>query len=162
MSLLITGFAVAAGMALLLASVKSKPDHLDGKKVMSYGVPLKIFSAITIVAFIGVSLAASQAKSREMVMTLISTVVFFLASISLIMEFFIVEISYNDDNIFTKSAWRKSRIIPWTDVKDIVYSRSMQWHVISTYNNGSIRIHDFLGGKVEFLNSVKSIVKNRH
>jgi len=67
------------------------------------------------------------------------------------LEFSWVRILFDEQGITTRSPWRRSRQVPWAEVKKVSYNAILQWHVIATRGHGKIRMHDYLSGIPEFL-----------
>ena len=66
--------------------------------------------------------------------------------IPLFLEAQFVKITWDNQNIYTKSPWRKSRIIPLSSVTKSDYSYSLNWYRIYTQDHGIIRLHQFAYG----------------
>lgn len=159
MSAVLSGIAGAVGVAILMATVNSKPKINGNTVIIQYGMPLKVFAVISFIFAIYVSYLAIKAVPDRVIPTTLAAILLYLASISLMLEFIVVNISYDGNKIYTRSPWRKSRIIPWVEIVDLKYSALTQWHVVSTRSFGYIRIHDGMNGKQTFFDEINKRLK---
>ena len=72
------------------------------------------------------------------------------------LEFLRVRIEYDADAIRSTSPWRSPRQIPWADISDVQFSQSLQWYLVRTKNNGSLRCHIYLSGLRQFLSELEN------
>lgn len=156
MSAILSGIAGAAGVAILLATVRNKAEVIGGRTIVQYGLPLKIFAVLAFVIAIGVSYAASKASPDQVLPAVLCTIGFYVGSICLMLEFFVVRIAFDAASIRVRSPWRRSRTVAWSEVVSLEYSSAMQWHVIATRSQGAIRIPDFLSGKDDLFAAVRT------
>jgi hypothetical protein len=70
-------------------------------------------------------------------------------------EFFRTRIEFDSDHVYTYSAWRKPRVIPWSVIMACKYSPLKHWHVFDTFGYGSLRVSDFMEGTSEFVAQFK-------
>ncbi|WP_035608743.1 hypothetical protein [Haloferula sp. BvORR071] len=127
-----------------------RPARVSGEvKWVEYGVAMKAFSIAAGLIPVGliVAMFLQSAFSKDPV---IATLLFTGLSVPLLLESFLVKISFDENAIYTRSAWRRSRVIPWSEVGAPIRSDLLQWWVLPTKKQGSIRLHDFISGKGEF------------
>ena len=99
----------------------------------------------------GILAVRESFKSADLMRT--ASAVGFIGALLLILhlEFFTVQISWDDVNIYTRSPWRRRRTIPFTAVTSCDYHSGMQWYRIHTNGYGIIRLHQFMSGVPELL-----------
>ena len=135
-------FSVVAGAIILGWKEKLHPDKINNRKLLRYGYGSKLIGIIfAIVAAMTVGAIFNSEPSEEYIAYILFAI-FFPIAIMVLLEVFFVRIEFDDENIYTYSPWRKSRIISWGDVTGHKY---LGYHVIETKNNGSIFLHEIDG-----------------
>lgn len=77
---------------------------------------------------------------------------FVLLTLILVAEFYGARITYDAENIHTRSAWRGRRKIPLAAISACDYSATNNWYRVKTSGHGIIRAHVMMRGIAEFLN----------
>ncbi len=75
----------------------------------------------------------------------------FLLMLALAMECGLTRITYEERGIRTRSAWRFSRFIPFSAIRNCHYSFSARWYQIRTQHYGTIRISIYMRGIPDLL-----------
>lgn len=80
----------------------------------------------------------------------------FFGSLTLVLhlEAFGTRVTWDDRNIYTKSPWRRRRIIPFAAVRACDFSQTLQWYRIYTEDQGIIRLHTLMRGVPELLSAL--------
>lgn len=71
--------------------------------------------------------------------------------LALFLEFWVVQVSFDEQEIHTRSPWRSKRKVPWSDVVSLDYSHLNAWHLVGTRNQGYIRLSILLSGLGTFM-----------
>ena len=130
----------------------SSPEWPDG--MVAYGPLFRYFVYffwLCLAGFLVLGIMEGPDSQRELIAAICVFLLFGALVLVMHLEFFIVSIKFDGDEIHTKSPWRSSRRIPWRDVTGIEYSQSYQWYEVKTQNHGIIRCHVYLGGLRKFL-----------
>ena len=90
--------------------------------------------------------AARQASDDQFVIACCVVSGFVATTLILLLEIYFVKILFDDEFIYTFSAWRPARKIPWTDVSGYAYSHFNKWHILQTTAHGRIRLSILLSG----------------
>ncbi len=123
----------------------------EGKTWLVYGLPLKIFSLISLVLPLA-GVVYLFTGDYDSIYEPIAFILFFsLISLPLVLESFWVRIAFDDETVYCFSPWRANRQIPFSDLGKPCYSDAMQWWVIPTASHGTIRIQNFISGKEALL-----------
>jgi hypothetical protein len=116
-----------------------------GQKVFEYTTAIKILAALFLLTLCGVVLFVEAPwEARDAGLGVIMGLVMNGMALALYFEVFFVRITWDSENIHTRSPWRRSRVIPVAAVKYWDVSHAMQWHRIHTEGHGTIRL-PFLG-----------------
>ncbi len=123
----------------------------EGKTWLGYGLPLKIFSLLSLVLPLAGVLYFFFGDYDSIYEPIGFTLFFSLISLPLVLESFWVRIAFDDATVYCFSPWRPNRQIPFSELGKPYYSEAMQWWVIPTGSQGYIRLQSFLSGKEALL-----------
>jgi len=121
--------------------------HYDGR-VKLLGWAFMAMSTPMVAFFL---YGALHAPANQVPLVLTALAVFLSLPLILILEFHRVTIAFDGTSIYCQSPWRRSRVVPWADVKSVKYSPWARWYVAKTTAHGSIRLNNILSGLDEFL-----------
>ncbi|MGV3658667.1 MAG: hypothetical protein ACO1TE_00735 [Prosthecobacter sp.] len=96
-------------------------------------------------------LAAMTARKQDILPAVLVVALFVALVLPLHLETFGVRIAWDEQNIYTRSPWRKSRTIPISSIQSCDYSASMQWYRIRTASHGIIRVSHLMSGTPSLL-----------
>ncbi len=150
-----TGILAVLILGLIVQSAQTETLLTKGSHSISYPKAMRVFvyvgwSAILIV----IALAIFTAKKSDIKSVLCIIGLFTALILPLHLEAFGVCITWDKENIYTKSPWRKRRTIPFYAVRSYDFSATMQWYRIRTEGYGIIRLSQFLRGVPEFLEAL--------
>ena len=114
--------------------------------VVEYGRTMKVFTVVFWLFLVGLGLAAAFAPPPERFIAVSVVACFFLAVLSLHLEFFHVVIRYDAAGLHLTSPWRRNRFVPWSAITGARFSPALQWYVLHTTGYGDIRLHLYLSG----------------
>ena len=131
-----------------------------GRKVLCYGKELKIVgSALTIfwVVMTGLVILGVFKGSKEEIMWVAALFVFLaFIGIATLIEGYFVKVVYDETAVISYSPWRRDvRMIPWSDIESVRYSKIMQWYVCKTRNKGNVIVSSYLMGLNDFLDELE-------
>lgn len=107
------------------------------------------FAAICLATFVAI------AEDKYRFLGFVLTITFFVAILSpVVIELWGVTIEWDEENIYTRSPWRKPRKIPMAAVTKCDFSIWLQWYRIYTNGLGTIRVHKYMSGIANFLNAL--------
>ncbi len=137
----------------------SRVDRIARKEwpfgLMAYGPGSKkllIFCWCGLLTLTWIMCVSNQIKTPRDVATSVAAFVLMVTACTVLqLEISRVSINYDNSEIRTKSPWRKSRVICWSEIVKITYSVNAKWYVIKTKTNGSIHCHTSLVGLEQFL-----------
>ena len=143
---------VPAVLKYLQRSAQKETSASAGSRTICYPKAMRWFVmlgwAFTIT--IGI-IAAFYAKDANGWTALPVLGLFVALILPLHLETFGASITWDDQNIYTRSPWRRRRTIPISAVKFYDYSNSMQWYRIHTAGYGIVRLHNLMRGVPELL-----------
>ena len=119
----------------------------EGKTWLVYGMPLKIFSLLSLGFPLAGVLYFFFGDYDSVYEPLGFTLFFSLISLPLVLESFWLRIAFDEETVYCFSPWRGNRQVPLSELGKPYYSDMMQWWVIPTKSQGVIRLHNFLSGK---------------
>jgi hypothetical protein len=153
-TLVVLGVAII--IPFLMSTVRPTVEAIEGKRVLEYGRPLKIFVLVFWGFVVVVFAVALRASVEELPIAFALVGGFILLILPLHLEFFYVRIEYDDAGIRTRSPWRRNREIPWSAVTSAWYSQAAQWYVLETTGFGRVRLHTGLNGLESILSELES------
>lgn len=114
---------------------------------LRYGAALKWIGWICLGFCLAMVTVAGVAAAKEQKMIVIACFgAFSLLGAVLLAEAYWVRISYDEQCIRTRSPWRRSRRIAWSEVVSCDYSMHNQWYRIHTRSQGIVRVSLLLRG----------------
>ena len=151
----IGGLIAVALVAYLASTSTARARNVAGLKVLYYGGRVKLLGwvlfamTVPLVAFFLYS--APHVPANQLPLVLTASAVFMSLVLLLVLEFHRVTVAFDATSIFCQSPWRRSRVIPWTDVMSIKYSPPLRWYVVKTKVHGTLRLNSLLSGLHELL-----------
>jgi len=135
----------------LTKSADVPAEFKQGKSWLTYGLPLKIFSILSL-GFPIAGVLYLLTGEYESIYEPIGFILFFsLISVPLVLESFLVRIAFDDACVYCFSPWRANRQVAFSELGKPYYSDAMQWWLIPTESQGYIRLQSFISGKDELL-----------
>ena len=148
---------VLATWWLVWLSKRANPqaDIQNGRSVLVYSRLVRIcgLGALLVSAFL--VFVVSQASKDQKIIAWIIGSIFGCSGIAVLLEFLMVRIEYDDNNIYTYSPWRKRRVIPWQAIASYSYSEMNSWHVFKTTGYGRLRLSALLSGLGSFFDMLR-------
>jgi hypothetical protein len=130
-----------------LSDAMNKDDPNLRCGVLCYGPLLKWVGWVGVTLFLGMSVGFGlTAPPEERIAAAVIFGLFALAGGFLVLEGCWVRIMYDEEGLRTRSPWRRSRCIPWTEVVLCDYADINQWYRIHTRSQGIIRVSLLLHG----------------
>ena len=131
---------------LLARAVKPAARIADDKRILEYGVAFKILGVVAFL-FAGLGVVLCATVPEHDLETTAGEVLMVALGLYLGPEYFGVRISFDGANIHARSPWRATRVIPWTAITGITFSRLAQWYRLDTANAGVLRVSMHLSGR---------------
>jgi hypothetical protein len=153
-SALTTGLTIYV-ISLIHQNVRGTASRQGQRRLLEYGPRLKWMVIVSWIFTAGLLTFMAFSPTAGWGLILTTAALLGGATFALHREFFGVRITYDDEGIQTRSGWRSSRTIPWSDIQKGWYSRALQWYVIQTGNHGRIRLHDFLDGRESLISELR-------
>lgn len=121
---------------VLIIYLLYRPDPVakreGARRLLTYRLRIRIFSALCIPLTLFVCYAAAHARSSQLLPAALVSTAFILITIFLIYQVFTVHIAWDDDYIYYQSPFAGKHRIAWTDVEDIDYSPLTGSHYLQT------------------------------
>ena len=122
---------------------------------LAYGKTWKTVAIALALAAVSLATFLAIAEDKHRLLGFALTITFFGALlVPLFIEFWGVTIEWDDENIHMRSPWRKPRKIPMAAVTSCDFSIWLQWYRVHTNGLGTIRVHKYMSGIANFLNSL--------
>ncbi|MES2706806.1 MAG: hypothetical protein V4726_09415 [Verrucomicrobiota bacterium] len=132
-------------LSLLFYFARRESIKKAGLRVFEYTTAMKVLAGFFVVGLCGGILFAEMPwEDPDAKHGLLAAVVINGVVLGLYLEVFFVRVSWDSENIHTRSPWRRSRLIPFSAVKSCDVSHMMQWYRIRTAGFGIVRL-PFLG-----------------
>jgi hypothetical protein len=139
----------------MIRSARKETQATAGSHSVSYPKAMRIFVYAGWAVIVAVVvLAAFTAKKSDLPSVLGILALFTALVLPLHLETFGVKIEWDDENIYTRSPWRKPRTIPFAAIRSCDYSGTMQWYRIHTDGYGIIRMSQYLRGTPDLLRAL--------
>lgn len=138
--------------AVAIMILQRKDHSAISECCLTYGWQWKSFAIAS--AFASLLLVAWVAtRADQMWHFAFGFVILFSGSmvVPLILEFYVVRISWDNSQIYTSSPWRRPRAIPRSAILSCDFSIWAQWYRVHTAGYGTVRVHRYMSGIPEFL-----------
>ncbi|RYD68612.1 MAG: hypothetical protein EOP83_00535 [Verrucomicrobiaceae bacterium] len=146
----LTFILVPAAIAAFVRAANKPARVSEGVKWLEYGLAMKAFSILSGIIPVMITISLVFSEPEDPVGAIVCLVLFGGLTLSLLLESFLVRIGFDEEWIYTRSAWRKERKIPWSETGSPSYADTLRWWRIPTRSQGVIRLHDFISGKDSF------------
>ncbi len=160
----ITKVLIIACMTALFAYLKNQADHWagleGGPQMASYPSGFRYFAVFAwlLPAAFAYGVFTSETPISESTRNVIFGVaaVFAVAAAAMTLEAFIVRMRWDDSGIEVRTPWRGYRKVSWGALRRVDYSQTNRWFRIHTADQGTIYLHDFMGGRSELLQEIRT------
>ncbi len=142
-----TAAVVPLLMAFLMRAAYRESLALAGSQSVVYSKAIRI-CVLVIWVLIGTVaiLAAFTVRGTDLWNAAAIVALFTFLALIMHAEAFGVAVTWDDQNIYTRSSWRTPRTIPFSSVTSCDYSSLMQWYRIHTAGHGVVRLHLMMRG----------------
>jgi hypothetical protein len=151
--MIIIALVVLAWVAWALYERQKRPATADGMSWLEYGFSLKAVGA-----FFAVMLFYAPTHEllygRTLPAIVVGSFTVLLGGPIFLLAFF-WRVGYDASGIHTRSPWRKSRFVPWTEVTCFRFSSMMKQWVVHTRSQGTIRINELVPGVRHMVSELK-------
>jgi hypothetical protein len=131
--------------AILNKAVREAINASDNGE-LRYGPYIKWTGWICTILFLGMSIGAALTAPSEEKLIAVCFVPFILLGAALIVEGHGTRITYDGDGIRTRSPWRRSRRITWSEIVSCDYAPANQWYRLHTRSQGTVRLSLLMEG----------------
>ncbi len=138
---------VPLALNALTKSADVPAEFKEGKTWLAYGLPLKIFSILSLGFPLGGVIYLLTGEYESLYEPVGFILFFSLISLPLVLESFLVRIAFDDESVYCFSPWRPNRRVAFSELGKPYYSEAMQWWVIPTASQGYIRLQSLISGK---------------
>jgi|GEM_PF-4011138 len=146
--------AAILGAALLIAVHRRMPQPVEGRVVLRYSTSFRIFALLAVVLPFLLTSKSTTAQGEELLTIWVMTLAFWAFWYWLILEFWGVEISFDDQFIYAVSPWVKPRQIPWDNIVSNSFWAAVQWYVFHTKDHGDLIAPTGLNGIQKLLDAI--------
>lgn len=146
---IISGLLGAICVYFIVGFTTESAKTSNGRKILEYGLPVKILITILISFSIFVVYAASQARESQIVIASIIAGCFLLGAIFFGYQVFLVKFSYDSNFVYYKSPFCGSKKVPCSSLLYIGYSTLLQADYIVIDGIGKIWCSKMLNGYTE-------------
>ncbi len=149
------GIVVVAGVALMLYMTAATDDppgvsEDQARTIVKFGRKFQI-GTIIIVLLILAGMASTYSNSEEGPLSMAIGLLFFAGFLTyLLATVFRTKFEYDNDECAVTTAFRRTRVVPWSDIADISYSAWRSTYILSTTNGTKISVSEYLTG-VDYL-----------
>jgi hypothetical protein len=156
---LISAFLGTALAATLLSWTVSRVDKkavfINDKKILRYGTRVRILGWAIAAFTLPLLYALHKSSTYQSTAAICVGTGYVMLASFLLLEFHFVGVLFDSEFIYTFSAWRPARKIPWTDISGYTYSNFNKWHILHTTPPGNIRLSILLSGLGCFAQELK-------
>ena len=146
---LISGLVGALCVYLLIKQTKTNAEESQGRKILDYSLPFKLFTVVLIPFSIFVLYAASQARESQIVIAVIVAAFFVFGAIIAAYHVFFIKLSYDENTVYYHSPFNKNQQALWSDLIEIGYSALMDSNYFVMDGIGKIWCPSVLNGHDE-------------
>lgn len=141
------GVVLATALLTWIVSRTDKNAAVAGdKKLLRYGTSMRMVGWILVAACLFFICAGYHASADQFTTACCVVAGFIVTTLILLLEIYFVRILFDDEFIYTYSAWRPARKIPWSAISGYAYSHFNKWHIMETNGHGRIRLSILLSG----------------
>ncbi len=156
---ILSGLVAALVVYLLSRAVRGIGKQRGSRYWVEYNTGYKILSAAFFPLSTFVTYAALQASPDQKTLALVIALSFWLGTLYLAYEFFLVHLSYDDELIYHQT-WRRRRI-PWSALKAVRYSPLTQAFTLKTDGYGDISISPMADGSHALIERANAQIESR-
>lgn len=143
--------SVAAVNSLLRSALKESVRR-TGDRMVAHTTGFKVLAVVLFALFAAALVASLVFAPPELRWpTALAFGFFVLLGLALAAEAFVTRVTYDDEFIWTRSAWRRPRRIPWSAVERSDYGETNHWYRVHAGRHGIVRLSILMWGVVEFL-----------
>jgi len=128
-----------------LDSRRNPATRRDGRYVLTYGYLSKSIAWLYAPLFLGCLYGITQASEDEIVSAVILIIVVFATGLWFFLECYFTRIEFDDAFLYTRSPWRASRTIPWSEVTDCVHYPNSGLK-LKTQRSGTVQVSAYIPG----------------
>jgi uncharacterized Tic20 family protein len=143
----LTAAIVPMVLVFMMRSAEKESAKFAGSQSVAYPMAMRVFVVLGwIVVVVVAAIAGLKARGPDILPAALLVGMFVALVLPLHLEAFGVSITWDDENIYTRSPWRGRRTIPFAAVVSCDYSASMQWYRVRTNGYGIVRLHTMMRG----------------
>lgn len=145
----IIGVLVLALCAALLTDARRQHGEVEGLTWVRWGPAYKAVAAfgLVVVALI----IADGAFGERPAVAIVMAAAFGLLVVPVAANGFLWRVGFGASGLRCLSAWRKERVVPWSEISEVSFSSGMRQWVISTRQQGLIRINELASGSDQLI-----------
>lgn len=155
----ISGLIGALVIWLLVWLTPKESLHEGSVRHMPYGLPGKVLTIFFIPLTAFILYAALHASDDQKILALLLAAFFIAGTIFSLYHVFFTHLSYDDDYLYYQSPLAGNKKVPWTNLRDVGYSRILQSDFLvldgigriwcSDMRRGTEELAEFLEWKIE-------------
>ena len=134
---------------LFVKYTKSSAIESNGRKILNYSLPFKLFTVVLIPFSIFVVYAASQARESQIVVATIVALFFILGALFSGYHVFFVKLSYDNNYIYYQTPFNKKQQASWSALVEIGYSSLLDSNYFVIDGMGKVWCPNVLNGHDE-------------
>lgn len=148
-SSVIIGVVTLAVALVLLSSARSAGERIGNLTWVRWGVGYRAVGVFGIAVMIAI--LVDGARDGNIVAALVAAFLFGLLAVPVFVNGFLWGIGFGEDGLRCQSAWRGTRVVSWGDITGASFSVGLRQWVVSTRQQGSIRLNELANGSAQFL-----------
>ena len=129
---LASGLMGALVVVLLSRAGRRPAARQGGLRVLRYGLGFRIFAAVLLPFSLFVAYGASQARPSQALLAAAIAAAFLSAGVFFAYQVFAVSLAYDEQNVYYRSPFMGTLMIPWSEVQEVRYSGFMQSYYLRT------------------------------
>ncbi len=142
-------------LGLLLRTVRPHARVEGGVRILEYGLAFKLIGWGAIGIVLGCATLVFFVARADRPAVLLLTALFALLGLPIVLEATFVRITTGDQGLTSRSPWRRTRTIPWSEVRAVDFSGAMQWWRLHTAQ-GVVRASVYLSGIADLVETCKA------